>query len=267
MVFCMRGLWNIVPCRNKASEKVMKSTYLKTYETLQSEDDSNSLVDNDGMDEMLTKDSFRGMKSRGSERKMPRKIRKGASMSSEVKIDERKKQTTKSNSMTNSDDSWSDSYEDTFEKTEFRSSSKEKRKNRERYDKKESRSSRRVFSEDSSSGDAQGGRRSSKAMDMASKKSEILEKYRNRIYSGDKRHYNSDDISKESDMESSNYGKKERSTGSTSKQRPDEHKDSHNLDDSESEISFIMDIYDKSSLNNSLREKMFEYLKQMERKG
>lgn len=257
----------MVPCRNKTSEKVMKSTYLESYETVQSEDDSNSLLDNDGMDEVLTKDSFRGMKSRGSERKIPRKTGKGASMPSEIKIDERKKQRSKSNSIMNSDDSWSDSHEDALEKAEFRSGSKEKRRNRERYGKKELRSSRRVFSEDSSSREAQGSIRSSKAVDMTSKKSEILEKYRNRIYNGDKRHYNSDDISKESDMESNNYRRKERSSGSTSKQRLDEHRDSHNLDDSESEISFIMDIYDKSSLNSSLREKMFEYLKQTGRKG
>ncbi|AFM98566.1 hypothetical protein EHEL_070390 [Encephalitozoon hellem ATCC 50504] len=271
MVFCIGTLWNVVPCRGKASQKVMKSTYLKSYETLQSEDDSNFLLDNDEMGEVLTRNGSWREGDRGSERKISRKAGRGASnVSSEVSIGEGKKQRPRSNSAISNDGFWSDSYEDMSGEVESRNGSKEKKKSRERHDKKESRGNRRVPSEEVKS-----SRRSSKSMDMASKKSEILEKYRSRIYNGEKGHYSPDDISKESEVESSDYREEEKNPRGTSRQRLDRYRDSraferdssHNPDDSESEITFIMDIYDKSSLNNSLREKMFEYLSQMGKKS
>ncbi|ADM11800.1 uncharacterized protein Eint_070360 [Encephalitozoon intestinalis ATCC 50506] len=268
MVFCMENFWSIVPCRSKREEKVIKSTYLKSYEATQSECESDFFSDSGGLDEARGKDNSRRMKR--NERNISKKIRKtSSSMVSEPRIDEKKKQKPRTNSTVSSEELWSGEDEEIVDQTESFSGFKERKRDRNRRGKSEG--NREVSSEDSHFEDIQGPRRSSRTIDASAKKTEILEKYRSRIYRDNKKSRDPEDISRESGIESNDYGKEERFSKSQGLNRFGDSKvnerDARNFDDSESEINFIMDVYDKSSLNNSLREKMFEYLNQIGRKG
>ncbi|CAD25574.1 hypothetical protein [Encephalitozoon cuniculi GB-M1] len=272
MVFCMGRLWSVVPCGSRNEEKVIRSTYLRSYETVGSEDDSNSLPDSDRFDEASARNSPRKMK--GNRGKVSGQTRKaGSGTVSELRINEKKRQRSKSNSITDSNESWIGEYEGTSGETELRSKSKERKRSTMRYEKKETRKSRRVPGEGLYREEIESDGRSSKTTDASTRKAEILEKYRNRIYHDSKKHHGPDDVSMESEIESNNYARERKSSANESRQRLDRRDFSvdervlHNFDDSESEISFIMDIYDRSSLNSSLREKMFEYLNQIGKKG
>lgn len=106
------------------------------------------------------------------------------------------------------------------------------------------------------------------------KRNEILEKYRSRIHVKGKRDSHGE-VSRESDMDTevnADLWPSEKSKsikgdvlGSKSFKMRKTYRSS-DLDDSESEINFIVDLYDKTSFNNNLREKMLEYLSRMEKK-
>jgi hypothetical protein len=93
------------------------------------------------------------------------------------------------------------------------------------------------------------------------KYNEILEEYNSIPYKNKREENVSEKDSNTSDpfLEPKNL--------SLNREDPKREKYEKRIDDGESEINFIVDPYDNISLNNVLREKIIEYLKQTEVKG
>ncbi|KAH9411914.1 hypothetical protein HK407_02g03590 [Ordospora pajunii] len=107
--------------------------------------------------------------------------------------------------------------------------------------------------------------------DVSIKKAEILDKYKARAYMSENRPKS---ISIESEIDSVcnkaaaiNKNSDAFMSSRANKIRTNNRFCEYSPDESESEISFIMDLYDKTSLNNSLKQKMFEYLSLLEKRS
>lgn len=245
-------------CTGRGEEKIMRSSYLKSYESVGSEEESGSASD-------------AGVSDAGPSRSArKRRDGKGVSKTSRRGVPgmgagaEKKKRKQRPRSTDESNDSWDGEEESMSDGSEARDTPGPRRRGG--VAKGERKRDRRMSLEGRTNG------MSSRAAEMLAKKAEILEKYKSRAHhdSG----HRPDDVSKESEMDSADNGREERVSARTreaGRHRPgsvfQRTLGTHHVDDSESEINFIMDMYDRTSLNNSLKDKMFEYLTQVGKKG
>lgn len=265
MAFCFRGMLGKLswPCGSKGGQDIIRTAYLKTYETVVSDEDGGS---DEGYRDTRRESKIKKSKSKGDVKKS-----KGS-----PKRSRDKKQ--------REDVSWMDEYRDMeCESSETspkkRSSVKRRHRGKDRKDDGGGRKTSRT----SSTGNEKTDRRhtgvspldgkcesdTSKTSSLSRNKrtksgcSKILERYKSRTYerTGEHRKTSGEDTDMEMSEDSGAMRREILSGNKHTREMRMFRGDP--VDDSESEINFVVDLYDRASLNNSLREKMLEYLKQM----
>lgn len=135
----------------------------------------------------------------------------------------------------------------------------EEQPKKKRSKKSSSSSSKKRSHKESNSEEASGPSRNRPISKV--KRAEILEKYKSRMQSRKSKDRAYPEESASEREHSEDCGTMKRAILSSNRW-PREMRSFRSGDESESEISFIVDLYDKTSFNNSLREKMLEHLKQ-----
>ncbi|KHN69299.1 hypothetical protein M896_080330 [Ordospora colligata OC4] len=279
MVFCIGRRMGMFPwlCGRHNKQKIIRSSYLNTYETLHDED---SCV-NHSMDEM----DMSKIRKRHGNCDVKRSNRVEKHMVNENDTESANDSTYDlhdehcSTYMHPEEDLYDaediDGFECASEQTELNCTFSESKYKGNKYETDNNINNHRCHIVNKNASKSQRHKKEhsfhgkngvANETSASAKKAQILEKYKTRIYQNESKSKN---ISIESEIGTvcNNALSSTKTNCMLTKTHTSNRFSEYSPEESESEISFIMDLYDKTSLNNDLKQKMSKYLSLLEKRS